>query len=39
MAEQLSLFIEENTLFNERVRKFLNMDFRECKEVLDFYST
>ena len=37
MGEQLSLFVEENTLFNIAVKQLLDMDFRGCKETLQSY--
>ena len=37
MAEQLSLFGEENTLFNVGVKQLLDMDFDGCLETLDHY--
>jgi tetratricopeptide (TPR) repeat protein len=37
MSEQLSLFGEENTLFNEGIEKLLEMDFIGCMETLDRY--
>jgi tetratricopeptide (TPR) repeat protein len=37
MSEQLSLFGEENTLFNEGIEKLREMDFTGCMETLDRY--
>jgi len=37
MAEQLSLFGEENTLFNGAVQRLLEMDFSGCLERLERY--
>jgi tetratricopeptide (TPR) repeat protein len=37
MTEQLSLFGDENTLFNTGVQRFLDMDFGGCLETLQRY--
>ena len=37
VAEQLSLFGEESTLFNTAVRRLLEMEFDRCLEVLERY--
>jgi tetratricopeptide (TPR) repeat protein len=37
MTEQLSLFGDENTLFNTGVQRLLDMDFRGCLETLERY--
>lgn len=37
MPEQLSLFAEENTLFNVGIQRLLEMDFAGCLEVLGRY--
>ncbi len=37
MSEQLSLFGEENTLFNEGIEKLREMAFTGCMETLDRY--
>lgn len=37
MSEQLSLFGEENTVFNEGIQKLLKMDFTGCLETLERY--
>jgi len=37
MSEQLSLFGEENTLFNKGIQRLLRMDFTGCLETMDRY--
>jgi len=37
MNEQLSLFVEENTLFNNGVQQLLDMDFKGCMDTLEHY--
>jgi tetratricopeptide (TPR) repeat protein len=37
MDEQLSLFIEENTLFNASIQHLLNLEFKKCPESLQRY--
>jgi tetratricopeptide (TPR) repeat protein len=37
MAEQLSLFVEENILFNTGIQQLLEMDFSSCLETLEHY--
>ena len=37
MNEQLSLFIEENTLFNGGVQQLMDMDFKGCIKTLEYY--
>jgi hypothetical protein len=37
MDEQLSLFLEENTLFNGAIQDLLNLEFRRCQETLQRY--
>jgi tetratricopeptide (TPR) repeat protein len=37
MHEQLSLFMEENTLFNRGVQQLLDMDFKGCIKTLEHY--
>ena len=37
MAEQLSLFGDENTLFNTGLQQLLEMDFGGCLETLERY--
>jgi tetratricopeptide (TPR) repeat protein len=37
MTEQLSLFGDENTLFNLGIQRLLEMDFRACLETLERY--
>jgi len=38
MAEQLSLFVEENTLFNSGTEQLLDMDFTGCKKTFQSYA-
>ena len=37
MHEQLSLFIEENTLYNSGLQQLLDMNFRGCLKLLEQY--
>ena len=39
MSEQLSLFSDENTLFNTGLQRLFEMDFRGCLETLEHYFT
>ncbi|MEW6664410.1 MAG: hypothetical protein AB1512_04210 [Thermodesulfobacteriota bacterium] len=38
MNEQLSLFVDENTLFNKALERLLDMDFKGCMESLAHYA-